>query len=311
MRMSDEDFDAVIDTNLAGTFRCVRRASTGMIKARGGRIILISSVVGPLRRTGPGQLRRQQGRARRPGALGDPRARRPRHHRQRRGTRLHRDRHDRSAARRRPQKAYKAGIPAGRFAQPERGRRRRALPRRRTTRATSRARSSPSTAASAWATDPPTSRTHTPTTHQQENDTDAARGQEAAHHGSPHGLLDRLPRRQAGAGAGRRGRAHVVRPDDEDHPDHRQAAADDAAGGRARRHRRRAPRHPGRAARRARRPPRRRAALDRLRAAGRVQLPRGDLRGRLDRDARLGLLAQVPRRRGPAAHVGRARRSSD
>ena len=53
MRMSDEDFDSVIDTNLAGTFRCVRRASTGMIKARGGRIILISSVVGLY--GGPGQ----------------------------------------------------------------------------------------------------------------------------------------------------------------------------------------------------------------------------------------------------------------
>ena len=53
MRMSDEDFDAAIDTNLAGTFRCVRRASTGMIKARGGRIILISSVVGLY--GGPGQ----------------------------------------------------------------------------------------------------------------------------------------------------------------------------------------------------------------------------------------------------------------
>jgi 3-oxoacyl-[acyl-carrier protein] reductase len=46
MRMSDEDFDSVIDTNLAGAFRCVRRASTGMIRKRRGRIILISSVVG-------------------------------------------------------------------------------------------------------------------------------------------------------------------------------------------------------------------------------------------------------------------------
>jgi len=46
MRMSDEDFDAVIDTNLAGAFRCARRASKGMIKARKGRIIFISSVVG-------------------------------------------------------------------------------------------------------------------------------------------------------------------------------------------------------------------------------------------------------------------------
>ncbi|EWT01798.1 3-oxoacyl-ACP reductase [Intrasporangium oryzae NRRL B-24470] len=46
MRMSDEDFDAVIDTNLAGAFRCARRAVTGMIRKRRGRIILISSVVG-------------------------------------------------------------------------------------------------------------------------------------------------------------------------------------------------------------------------------------------------------------------------
>ncbi|SDO98780.1 3-oxoacyl-[acyl-carrier-protein] reductase [Pedococcus dokdonensis] len=46
MRMSDEDFDTVIDTNLAGAFRCARRAVKGMIKGRRGRIIFISSVVG-------------------------------------------------------------------------------------------------------------------------------------------------------------------------------------------------------------------------------------------------------------------------
>jgi len=46
MRMSDEDFNAVIDTNLAGAFRCARRASKGMIKLRRGRIVFISSVVG-------------------------------------------------------------------------------------------------------------------------------------------------------------------------------------------------------------------------------------------------------------------------
>lgn len=48
MRMSDEDFDAVIDTNLAGSYRAVRRAITGMVKARWGRVILLSSVVGLL-----------------------------------------------------------------------------------------------------------------------------------------------------------------------------------------------------------------------------------------------------------------------
>jgi 3-oxoacyl-[acyl-carrier protein] reductase len=46
MRMSDEDFDSVIDTNLTGAFRCARRASKGMIKLRKGRIVFISSVVG-------------------------------------------------------------------------------------------------------------------------------------------------------------------------------------------------------------------------------------------------------------------------
>ncbi len=45
MRMSDDDFDTVIDTNLAGAFRVVRRASKGMIRLRRGRIILVSSVV--------------------------------------------------------------------------------------------------------------------------------------------------------------------------------------------------------------------------------------------------------------------------
>jgi 3-oxoacyl-[acyl-carrier protein] reductase len=46
LRMTDEDFDAVIDTNLGGAFRVVKRATKGMLKAKFGRIILISSVVG-------------------------------------------------------------------------------------------------------------------------------------------------------------------------------------------------------------------------------------------------------------------------
>ncbi|HEY7722798.1 MAG TPA: beta-ketoacyl-ACP reductase [Pedococcus sp.] len=46
MRMSDEEFDSVVDTNLAGAFRCARRASKGMIRLRKGRIVFISSVVG-------------------------------------------------------------------------------------------------------------------------------------------------------------------------------------------------------------------------------------------------------------------------
>ena len=46
MRMSDEEFDTVLDTNLAGAFRCARRAVKGMIRLRRGRIVFISSVVG-------------------------------------------------------------------------------------------------------------------------------------------------------------------------------------------------------------------------------------------------------------------------
>jgi len=46
MRMTDDDFDSVIATNLGGVFRVVKRCITSMIKAKHGRIILISSVVG-------------------------------------------------------------------------------------------------------------------------------------------------------------------------------------------------------------------------------------------------------------------------
>lgn len=54
MRMSDDDWQQVLDTNLTGTFRVVRRASRPMTRAKFGRIILISSVVGLL--GSPGQI---------------------------------------------------------------------------------------------------------------------------------------------------------------------------------------------------------------------------------------------------------------
>lgn len=54
MRMTDDEFESVIDVNLTGTFRCVRRASKGMIRQRRGRIVLVSSVVGLY--GGPGQV---------------------------------------------------------------------------------------------------------------------------------------------------------------------------------------------------------------------------------------------------------------
>lgn len=46
LRMTEEDFDSVVATNLGGAFRVVKRASKGMLRARWGRVILISSVVG-------------------------------------------------------------------------------------------------------------------------------------------------------------------------------------------------------------------------------------------------------------------------
>jgi 3-oxoacyl-[acyl-carrier protein] reductase len=48
LRMSDSDWDTVIDTNLSGSFRVARRAAKGMLRLRKGRIIFISSVVGLL-----------------------------------------------------------------------------------------------------------------------------------------------------------------------------------------------------------------------------------------------------------------------
>lgn len=45
LRMSEEEFTSVVDTNLTGTFRVVKRASKGFLKQRFGRVILLSSVV--------------------------------------------------------------------------------------------------------------------------------------------------------------------------------------------------------------------------------------------------------------------------
>lgn len=52
MRMKEEDFDAVIDTNLKGVFNCAKAVTRPMMKQRYGRIINISSVVGVLGNAG-------------------------------------------------------------------------------------------------------------------------------------------------------------------------------------------------------------------------------------------------------------------
>ncbi|WP_404313389.1 3-oxoacyl-ACP reductase FabG [Agrococcus terreus] len=54
MRMSEQDFSDVVDTNLTGAFRVVQRASKGMLRKKWGRVVLISSVVGLY--GGPGQV---------------------------------------------------------------------------------------------------------------------------------------------------------------------------------------------------------------------------------------------------------------
>lgn len=52
LRMKDDDFTSVLDANLTGTFRVAKRGIRSMMKARWGRIILMSSVVGTMGQTG-------------------------------------------------------------------------------------------------------------------------------------------------------------------------------------------------------------------------------------------------------------------
>jgi 3-oxoacyl-[acyl-carrier protein] reductase len=54
LRMSEDDWSKVIETNLTGSYRLAKRASKGMLRLRRGRIILISSVVGLM--GNPGQV---------------------------------------------------------------------------------------------------------------------------------------------------------------------------------------------------------------------------------------------------------------
>ncbi|MBO9520975.1 MAG: 3-oxoacyl-[acyl-carrier-protein] reductase [Nocardioidaceae bacterium] len=54
LRMSEDDWSSVIDTNLGGSYRVAKRAAKGMLRLRKGRIVFISSVVGLL--GSPGQV---------------------------------------------------------------------------------------------------------------------------------------------------------------------------------------------------------------------------------------------------------------
>src|SRR5205085_7713059 len=84
LRMSEEDWGDVIDTNLTGSFRVAKRAAKGMLRLKRGRIVFISSVVGLL--GSPGQVNYAASKA---GLVGMARSGRPwRRRRDRKSTRL-------------------------------------------------------------------------------------------------------------------------------------------------------------------------------------------------------------------------------
>ncbi len=99
MKMSEADYDAVLDTNLKGAFNTIRHMSRYFLKQKSGRIINISSVSGILGNAGTGQLQRQQGRSYRTHKGCSQRACQPGNHSKRSGTGLCRDRDDRCACR--------------------------------------------------------------------------------------------------------------------------------------------------------------------------------------------------------------------
>ena len=93
LRMKDEDFEAVIDTNLKGVFYCTKAAAKLMMKKRSGRIVNMSSVVGLIGNAGQTNYA-----ASKAGVLGFSKSAAkelcPRHHSQHGSAGLHRYGHD-------------------------------------------------------------------------------------------------------------------------------------------------------------------------------------------------------------------------
>ena len=119
MRMSVDAWREVLETNLFGAFYTTKAVMRPMLKARRGRIINITSVSGPGRQCGPGQLFVRKGRPHRPHEGDGPRSRVARHHLQRRRTRASCSRSSRPACPTRSRKASRPPTPLGRFGTPE------------------------------------------------------------------------------------------------------------------------------------------------------------------------------------------------
>ena len=99
VRMKDEQWDAVININLRGTFLFTRAAARPMMKSPPGPDHQRRQRVGADGQSGPGELLRLEGGRDRPDADRGPRTGQPQHHRQRRGPGVHRHRHDGQAGR--------------------------------------------------------------------------------------------------------------------------------------------------------------------------------------------------------------------
>ena len=119
MRMKDEEFEEVIRVNLEAAFRLMRAAARPMMKARFGRIISVTSVVGGHRQPGAGELRRVQGGLDRDDKSRGAGAGEPRDHRQRDRSWLHDVGDDRRA-----QRASARGHPLAHSNRPDGQRRR-------------------------------------------------------------------------------------------------------------------------------------------------------------------------------------------
>lgn len=93
--MCEADFDAVIGTNLKGTFNMIRHCARLFLRTGRGRIVNISSVAGVAGNAGSGQLFRLQGGRHRPDEVRRTGAGPQGHHLQRRRARIRRDGYDR------------------------------------------------------------------------------------------------------------------------------------------------------------------------------------------------------------------------